>query len=338
MNLQKLVIHEIQKEAQSTGAALFLSEQVQDVSESRPQRLHEKLAAALSTGNSKVDYAVFLESEEFPFRLHQYLESEQTEDDFIEFSRVVTSNLKDQIMNIPAAKGGYLIFSDYVSQQKQYVAVFLVRNTTGDIFRHAEDFLRIDEVIYADTSKLAMACRINVPVFLGESGKPLLLINRRSQEVSEYFSRWLGASDKESSEEYSELLYKIISNLPPPQKPNSADSFTIDETRKRVFELIKVEANGIANLNTISEVVYGNPTTISHYIEKFGIEIPTEFKTYPNSMKKFVQVRVNRDGILLQMSRGDLSRVSFGENQDTVIITSRALADDLRQQKSDIPF
>jgi nucleoid-associated protein YejK len=333
MNIKRLVIHEIRKAAQSVGAELFLSEQVQDIELERPQKLCEKLTAAFLVDKNKVDYAVCRKGESFPNHLKSYLDSERGDKEFLDFTGSTLTQLKDQVMNIPAAKGGYLVFAEYLSQQREFIAVFLVRDTTGEIFTHAKGMLQIDEVIYADTSKLAMACRFNVGMFQTDTGRPLLLINKRSEEVSEYFSRWLGVGEKESSEEYSEQLYDIISRLPPPTKPDSKESFTVDETRKRVFELIKVDSHGMANLNTISQVVYGDETMISTFIEKEGIEIPTEFKTYSRTMRKFVQIRVNRDGILLQMSRGDLRKVSFGDNEDTVIINSKSLADELRQQK-----
>lgn len=336
MNLQKLVIHELKKSVQSTGAALFLSEQVQDVSEERPKSLCEKLTGAFSVDRNKVDYAIFQDGQSFPSQLKTYLDSEREDGDFLGFTTSAVTQLRDQIMNIPAAKGGYLVFAEYVSQQKEFIAVFLVRDTTGEIFTHARGMLRIDEVIYADTSKLAMACRISTSMFLADEGRPLLLINKRSEEVSNYFSGWLGVGERESSQEFSEQLYDIISNLPLPTNPESNEPFTIDETRKRVFELIKVDSHGMANLNTISQVVYGDETKIARFVEERGIEIPTEFKTYPSTMRRFVQIRVSRDGILLQMSRGDLRKVTFGDNPDTVIITSRSLADELRQQKADI--
>jgi nucleoid-associated protein len=337
LNLKKIVIHELAKQALITGAELNFSNKCLIKDEEKPQKLNAKLVESFGISRNKIDYAVFQEGEAFPQSLMQYLDSEQTDDDFLEFSKEVLIKLRDQITNIVAAKGGYLVFSEYISQQSEFVSIFLVRDTQGEIFTRRKEFLDIGEITYADTNKLAMACRINVNRFLKNDGKPLSIINKRNKEVSEYFAKWLGASDKESSELYTEELYRVISKIEPPINPDAPGKrLTVDETRKKVFELVKTDLKGEINLNVLSKVVYGDEDKISNFIELSGIEMPTEFRTYPKTMKKFVQIRVNNDGFLLQFSRGDSSKIRFSEDDESVIIRSKKLFDDLQRQISDL--
>ena len=63
----------------------------------------------------------------------------------------------------------------------------------------------------------------------------------------------------------------------------------------------------------------------------------TEFRFNKRQLKKFISVRVNRDGINLQFSRGALNdKVRFSnENEDIIIIESSAFATALRNEIND---
>lgn len=336
MNLKKIVIHELVKQALVTGASLNCSNQCLNSAEERPQQLNSKLTEAFDIGRSKIDYAVFHDEKAFPKSLRSYLASGQTEQDFLDFSIDVLSKLRDQITNIAPARGGYLVFSEYMSQQMEFICIFLVRDTKGQIFTKVKQYLDIGEITYADTNKLAMACRINTGNFISKKQKPLLIINKKNKEVSDYFVNWLGASDKEDSELYTKELYNLISQIEPPERPDSStgERLTLDETRKKVFEVVKTNLKGNVNLNTLSLLIYDDEDKISSFVKENNIEIPTEFRTYQKGMKKFVQIRVSNRDFLLQFSRGDLSKVSFSEDKESVIIRSKALVDELISQIS----
>jgi nucleoid-associated protein len=336
MQLRKIVIHQLAKDAMVSNASLKPSNQCLDHASLKPQTLNTKLYQSFDHRNNKIDYAVFQENENFPTNLSAYLDSEQNNSDFLTFSVDVLNELLKQIKGIVPAKGGYFVFSECEANGRSYICIFLVRDTKGEIFTDAGEFLDIDEVMYANTDKLAMACRINLGFYQRNEGKPLTIINKKSKEVSEYFSRWLGASDRETSEVYSEQLYKIVSTLEPPINPNSpsGEKFTIDEMRKRVFEIIKTDLQGMIDVNTISRTIYGDENLISEHIRANEIELPTEFKAYTKTMKKFVQIRVSNDGFLLQFSRGDRRKIVI--DNDSVTINSKVLADNLRQQIQEI--
>ncbi len=110
MNLKKIVIHELIKKAQIIGAAINPSNVCLNSADNKPQQLNTKLAESFEISRNKLDYAIFLLDEAFPNSLKKYLDSNKTEDEFLDFSKNVLARLRDQITNIAPAKGGYLEF------------------------------------------------------------------------------------------------------------------------------------------------------------------------------------------------------------------------------------
>ena len=333
MELNKIIIHELIKESGSNETELTRSEQLVDIDDNSIG-----LVSALnSTYNSdKVLYAVFDKSEGkyYPEKFAEYKESEQTDEDFISFTRSVIGNLETLIQPVTLATGGYFVFAEYTSNTNNFLGVFLIRDTEGKTLSKTENSFTIDSIEYVDTSNLAMACRINHGKYDIDEENYLSLTQLRQQEISEYFKNWISIEQIESSSEYTKQLYDIISQIERPVNPNTESEYEIETFRNLVYNYASSSPNKTVNLRDLSQHFYDDPNTISNYALENDIAIDTEFRYNQRQLKRFVKLEVNRDGINFRISRGAFDdKVRFVEEDESqVIIESITFANALRTE------
>ena len=100
------------------------------------------------------------------------------------FPQETLKNLRDQVVNISPAKGGFLVFTDYENDLRDYVSVFLIRDTIGMLFKmdKGKSSFTINPAEHLDLDKLAMACKIDITKYKQDSGKYLSFIKRKMEE------------------------------------------------------------------------------------------------------------------------------------------------------------
>lgn len=333
MELNKIIIHELIKESGSNETELIRSEQLVDIDDNSIG-----LVSALNnTYNSdKVLYAVFDKSEGkyYPEKFAEYKESEQSDEDFISFTRSVIGNLETLIQPVTLATGGYFVFAEYTSNTYDFLGVFLIRDTEGKTLSKTENSFTIDSIEYVDTSNLAMACRINHGKYDVDEENYLSLTQLRQQEISEYFKNWISIEQIESSSEYTKQLYDIISQIERPVNPNTESEYEIETFRNLVYNYASSSPNKTINLRDLSQHFYDDPNTISNYALENDIAIDTEFRYNQRQLKRFIKLEVNRDGINFKISRGAFDdKVRFSEEDESlVIIESNTFANALRNE------
>lgn len=333
MKLNKIIIHELSKESGSNETELNLSEQLVDIDDNSTGLVR----ALNSTYNSdKVLYAVFDKSEGkyYPEKFAEYKESEQTDEDFVLFTRSVIGNLETLIQPVILATGGYFVFAEYTSNTYNFLGVFLIRDTEGKTLSKTENSFTIDSIEYVDTSNLAMACRINYSKYDTDEENYLSLTQLRQQDISEYFKNWISIEQIESSREYTKQLYDIISQIERPVDPNTEKEYEIETFRNLVYNYASSSPNKTINLRDLSQYFYDDPNTISNYVLENDIAIDTEFRYNQRQLKRFIKLEVNRDGINFKISRGSFDdKVRFSEEDESlVIIESTTFANALRNE------
>src|SRR5690606_11589865 len=335
MNLNRLIVHELRKVSGSTETELILSNELIPIDYDSNELVEILLK---SYQGDKILYAEFDNSpgKYFPEQFIEYSESEKEIVDFINFIINTTGNLETIIRAKVLAKGGYIVFAEYVANGINFTAIFLIRDTEGKILDRNQNGYRIQTIEYLDTRHLAMACRIDKNKIENNESNYLSFTRLKQQEVSDYFTDWISIVQLESSTDYTNQLYSIINALPLPYNGETNERFTIDEVRNMVFENARNNANQTIDLRLLSQQIYGNQDTIMNYVEENGISIDSEFRFDKRALRRFVQISVRRDGISLKFSRGEDNKVHISEeNPNVVIIESAIFANALRQQLGD---
>lgn len=337
MNITHIAIHELEKEVNKTGATLTLFDSTVDKSVARVSTLLSELNNRYKNRNET--YAVF--DNVNPTVFHTSFENynrKRTESDFVNFTKQASQDLRTRIEGIAPAKGGYLIFAHY-EQNRKYVAVFLVRNTIGMSLRKDTTKKRfdIDDVIHIDFENLAMACRISLDAYRKKDVRYLCFINKKSDDMSQYFTRWISSSDTESNEEDTKILLDILNKVTLPIDEETNQPIERFVLLDRAFTNIKGTPGRIVSIRNLSESLFGDAEYLANYIEQNELIINGEFKAHPKTLRKFVRVRAKADDIELTFPYTAYKNiVRFDQIDPTqIIIRSEKLVEVVKTMLSD---
>jgi len=326
MQLDFVIVHSLQKTGGKVGARLELSDEALDPTDSDVIDLITELNDRYRTKNQS--YGTFdagADSTKFHDELQVHL-TVADEPSFITFSCNTAGELRTQMDGIPAAKGGYLVFASY-TDQRNYISVFIVRDTKGLLFKKKGASFALNKIDHIDFEKMSMACRINKNLFAEKSGRYLSFINKKSDVTSLYFTRWIAAKDVETNEEDTKNLYTLFKTLPLPvdEEGKEQDRDTFLNT---VYKHILSSPQKQVSVTGLSKTYYDDENFLNDEIERAGLSINTEFKAHPASLRRFSQIRAKAKGIELNFPQ-NLYRtvVKLNENdRNQIIINSAELA------------
>ncbi len=320
MTLHRIIVHELRKNAGTQITKLSVSNNLLPI-DNQSTDLIDKLLKSYQ--GDKILYAEFDNNpgRYFPERFTTYCNSDRNDLDYIQFTIDTINNLDTIIRNKVLAKGGYLVFAEYLANGIAFNTIFLIRDTEGKVLERTENSFEIKDIEYLDTNHLAMACRLNEFKKVQGDRNYLSFTRLKQLNISDYFTDWICVLQLESSTEFTNSLYQIINNLPLPLNPETNQNLNIDEIRNMVYENARNNLQRNINIHNLSEQIYGDPNIISNYAEANQISIDTEFRYDAKALRKFVQINVVKDGINLKFSRGDKdTKVRLSEEKPNIVI------------------
>lgn len=337
MNVKRIVVHQLVKEVNDRRDPIVdLSSKNLEIDNTAIE-LVRKLNYAYS--NTSYKNAIFSSDhkEHFPQAFNQY-NKEENDDNFHGFTCESLKKLKQNLIKVPAAKGGYFVFADYEDGRHHYFGIFLIRNTRGLFLDKGakEAVYKINSVTHLDLDKLAMACRINkIKYSLKDGSKYLSFIKNNQSDISTYFIKWIAAQAIESNKEYTDSLYKLCTHLPLPVN-DKGEKYTLDFFRQKIKDYVVAQPNREINLHNMSAHFYnGDKELIINTANEQNLIIDSEFRADSKMLQKFTRIDISQDGITMRFSRGQFERkkIRFSpDNENQVIIESKAFAEALRNE------
>jgi len=328
-----VIVHFLEKNENQQSANVDFSRDLLPINVESIE-LVEKLHA--SYRKASITYANFNDrlGKVFPSEFKSYLNI-LTPEAFRDFSQNAIYSLRDIIANIPPAKGGFLVFAEYEIDGSNYLSVYLIRDTKGMLFEKKDDMSSyvIQPTEHLDLDKLAMACRVDVDGYQNQQNMYLSFIKRKMSDISQYFVNWISVSSSISNKILTENLFELI-NLAEHPVNEYGNKISLVEFQKSVFDYVSSSPSNSVNLNSISRHFYENERYLQNLATKNELLIDTEFLPNPRIMKQFLQIRVNSDGIRIDISRRASKRkIRFDAvKKDIVIIQSAKFASDLRKE------
>lgn len=330
MIIDHVIIHEVKKKAKVVGAKVLISTNCLDSTEPIISKLVEDLNDRYT--NKSEMYGIFDSNN--VTRFHEEFETYNaalTEDAFIQFTKKTARDLRDKITSIAPAKGGFLVFAKY-TYYKEYIGIFLVRDTDGMAFKRNSSTknFSIKKALHVDFEKMAMACRINLQAFANNETRYLNFINKKSDEMSQYFLDWISSTDNESDESDTNLLYKILKSVTTPNDENG-----IVQTKEMFLEKIYKHISSAGrkvNVHEIGRLFFDDENYLTNYANQNNLRITSEFKAHKTILRKFIQIRARANNIELSFTKdlyNTIVRIPDG-NPDQIIIDSPELAAKIR--------
>lgn len=332
MVIKKMIIHNVDKELKQS-AKLYISDELIDVSEEKTKSLINDLYSFFTRS---IKYGIFDKnnSSKFSVEFDSLIKNDDFSDsNFLTFSQVVLDDLKVRMDSIPQSKGGYIVFVELSNMNDDYIVVFVVRDKTGRNFKFKNHRIEIEEVIHVDTSKLAMACRINLSAYKSQKERYLSFLSTTQEDASQYFIKWVGAIAQKKSTEDTKNLRAIINRIDLP-KDESGQEISREKLRKCVYELCTKTYTNTVNLRTLAEELWHDVDYLTRYAEKNNIKINDTFDIDKDEIKKLNGYSVAEDNIKLTFPSEYMGKkVRFDKNNsDVIIIESHKLATRLKEE------
>lgn len=330
LQINRLIIHELEKDADSPEAMLFLSSECIPIEE-RAEALLYKLDHAFA-GKAEVlqGYLSAPEDALFPGYFQELISNRLSEAAFIDFSRETMQALQLSLQGIVGAKGGYLVYADYAIAETHLLGIFLVRNTEGVIFRRDDggQGFNLDAITYLNTDRLAMACRIHLDRSRDEAHYTEMIKHARSQkEISAYFINWIGLEQAESSKDLTATFLEVVNQLPLPIDEESGEPMQEGAFREEVMNFALKSPQKMIELKKFDETFYGEQQAAQQYVQENAVSLEPSFRFDDNTLRRFYNCRVYADGVSLSFNRGHIQNRQIEIEGDSAVIRSADLVE-----------
>ena len=187
MEIKSVVVHEIKKAEKTTVAEVTLTNTALDHTNAKIIDMVKKLDESF---NKKTLKRAKFSEDGFKKVIPDF-----TAIDLLKKSKELTTNLKASIQTISAAKGGYLLFCEYVSSIS-FFAVYLIRDTKSPLFKLKEDnSWDVIDLQHLDIDHFAMGVKINLNQLNVQSDDRYVALIKGNTDVSGYFENWIGIDD-----------------------------------------------------------------------------------------------------------------------------------------------
>lgn len=162
MQLSKVIVHELIKEKNEDIQDSNYREEVLNPENAAVVKLMAGILDVYGTRHNSAHYGTFLNNEgrgAFPDDFEGYKAYEEpTDEAFIALTRTAMERLYDKASSSHFATGGYIVFSDFISQGDRFFLIAMIKKTPGITL--TED-LEPEELEQLELSKLHQAARIN---------------------------------------------------------------------------------------------------------------------------------------------------------------------------------
>lgn len=320
MILKSIIIHEIKKDAGITNnTEVYKTTSVLDKENNSVKKIINSLEESFSKKTLK---RAKFSNDGFKNKITNFRSI-----DIVNSSSILIDDLKSRINGISQAKGGYLIFSEYTTNQ-DFLAVFLVRNTDGSKLTASDGSWDLDTTQYLDVEHFAMGAKINLTILNGTSSDRYISLIKGNTDISGYFEAWIGIDDAKQENKDAKALYNISNQIDLPKGMTNRD-----DLKKKIFDYTKSHRDRIINLNELSQYIYGDENFISSYCQTQNIDIDGEFKLSGANLSRFYKISAKANGIELSAPRisfmEDLIEFIDGEQ---IIINSPELVQKLQHE------
>jgi len=339
MQVNRIIIHNLKKEQQEK-AELIVSDKSLNPNDKTVISFITELNSRFKANYIQGVFAEKSADEDtFQKEFDTYLKKKKPAIDerFLPFTLKTINLLYNRIDSISAAKGGYIVYADYETlQSRHYFSVFLIRDITGKVFKPKNKTITIEEIIHADTTNLAMACRIDVSKYKSikqnSDDTYLGFLSIKQQETSAYFLDWIGAERRKKNKENSINLISIITKVDP---PNDENGKPIERAvlNRQVYDYIKTYGRKEVNINSLSKFIFDDETVIMNFAEENDIELASDFYPDVNVMKRLIVHSAEGEDIKISYPPGYyMDKIKIDEKDpNTIIIKSKKLADAIRE-------
>ncbi|SEA92493.1 nucleoid-associated protein [Pedobacter hartonius] len=332
MNVNRIIIHELIKEAQSTEIEYKSSSDLITVNEGINkliEHVHESFDQTI-TKYSKFDLnnstnAVYS-------NISKYLKEENSTEQFIKFSKASLGDLAILIRREPFATGGFYLFVDYVENGYNFISIIIVRNKDAFNINWNGDNFDVGPTENLNIDKLAMGFRINCDLYLDkeDTRNYIALISNQGDALSKYFTTWVNAGFVIDSKINTQHLINVIKDIGVPEGFPEDEDF--DKIVHDWIESYRKQNKNKINVDILSESLYKDKLAIrNHAQEKFKIEIDPIFSVNGTELNRLVRYKATTKGIAVSLDSDTFKNGEVALENGMLIIRNEKIFNQLSE-------
>ncbi|OLO03315.1 nucleoid-associated protein [Salinicola socius] len=357
MRINSIIVHELVKDQHEAIQPSNYRQTVLDPDNDLVVKLLQGITAIYGSRYNSAHYGTFAEGEgrgAFPDTLLAYSAIDQPdEQQFIAITMSAMERLYDKASSSPAATGGYMVFSDYVSENTRFLLIAMIKKTPG--LTLTEELVP-EELERLDLKKLHQAARINfekLDQYLAadvaerdELNYLSFISSTSSESASGYFVSALGCSAGTAAS-------KATNNLIRESKVFFKDNDHLRDNKDAfVSELVSYlsekQSNGESvKLSEIGQLVHRHippqladqaDETVNNFLTRLNSEevsVPSEFPVSKSALKKHTQIKGDGDNWKFSFEISALSDDEAAEiyyDRDCQTLTLSRLPQDMIDQ------
>ena len=207
MTIKNIIVHRLERMSEASALIATPSGKILK----QTPTLEAMLDDLLQTYNKKSDkrYGQFSENDKsmFPVWLKQYQENTLS---FTELTTNALEKLKESLNEGGAQGGGYILFADYKQGLSSFLLLCMLAHHNSVTVTKDLD---IADSSYLDTSRMSLACRINITEWHNNpTGSRYLsfLRPRGGRRLSDVFQQALGCNETSGSKEETDTLISAV--------------------------------------------------------------------------------------------------------------------------------
>lgn len=336
MVLKELIVHLIDKQADSSISSLSLSNESVSASGTL-ERFLDELNKTYNSKSNKV-FGRFIEIggnggddlsnaaeekgdsvESMEHLLSGFLNQQNN---FVEYSHRAMNLLQHYINLASKATGGYVIFVNYTLFGSDFVLIAMMNNVSGISVNRD---LGIKNVDYLDISKLHLAARIDLTQWQeeAESSRYISMIRaRESHKLSDYFRKFIGSDETiDSKKETSDLLMavsqfcddKVTEDEKKYQFKQKAAEYCIDQADKGQNVILKDFSNYAAE---------GAVDDFMNYVNSERFDLHSEISPNKSVIRRFNKLSGRNARVSITINEEALGNsVIFDADKETLTIS-----------------
>lgn len=297
MVIKELIVHLIEKQADSSVSNVLLSHETISASSATLERFLDELNKIYNSRATKV-FGAFsnpeinadtdaIEQKSMKTILENYLEQQSS---FVDYTRQAMDLLKHYIEQASKATGGYLIFSHYTLFGSDFMLIAMLNNVSGIT---VDDKLEINTIDYLDINKLHLAARIDLTQWQEEKDSKRyisMVRTKESHKLSEYFRLFIGSDDNSDSKNETSELFTAIGQF-------CDKNFDKDEEKSEFKQkasdycLDQAEKGQNVNLNDFSNyIAEGAVEDFMKYVNSEQFNLNTEVSPHKSVIRRFNKI------------------------------------------------
>ena len=320
MEILRVTIHQIIKEQGINYTELVESNDLLAIGEN-VENLIEVLNDAFKR-DEKVIRSEFLEQQDrFQTSLRTFC-GDNSDENFLNFSIESIRRINDLLTGANLATGGYFVYAEYEYRNRNYVSVFLVRDSEELIFDRSEDGASfvVNKTTIINTKKLAMAVRVDRDRILANQERYVHFTFKQA-DISDYFITWIEVHLSDKNREDTVSLVNLLNDIDPlPNDPDTNAVYEPEKFRNKVFDYIQ-SVGRVVRIPELSNSFWGNKDFLGDLIDERGIDINQEFRAVTTVLGRLKKYSLSAGKIKLSFSKSDIDqgRIFRGDGQQLVL-------------------